>query len=108
MDSTPSHVAVATRDTVTLIRSAIHGLLGAADARRESELRAVLVRDDDYGSRGKPVDWDDAAELLAAMPGQDLQEGDDGEFRIARRVARDRIISTVDSDARHGHKTSAL
>jgi Transposase DDE domain len=28
-------------------------------------------------------------------------------FRIARRVAADRVISTVDPDARHGHKTSA-
>jgi hypothetical protein len=28
-------------------------------------------------------------------------------FRIARRVAKDRIISTVDPDARHGHKTAA-
>ena len=28
-------------------------------------------------------------------------------FRIARRVANDRVISTVDPDARHGHKTSA-
>ena len=28
-------------------------------------------------------------------------------FRIARRVAKDRIISTVDPQARHGHKTSA-
>lgn len=28
-------------------------------------------------------------------------------FRIARRVAKDRIISTVDPEARHGHKTSA-
>jgi len=26
-------------------------------------------------------------------------------FRIARRVARDRVISTVDPDARHGHKS---
>ena len=45
--------------------------------------------------------------LLAAVVGQDLDEGEDGVFRIARRVARDRIISTVDPDARHGHKTSA-
>ena len=30
-----------------------------------------------------------------------------GTFRIARRVAPDRVISTVDPDARHGHKTSA-
>jgi hypothetical protein len=28
-------------------------------------------------------------------------------FRIARRVARDRVISTVDPQARHGHKTAA-
>ena len=28
-------------------------------------------------------------------------------FRIARRVAQDRVISTVDPEARHGHKTSA-
>jgi len=28
-------------------------------------------------------------------------------FRIARRVAADRVISTVDPEARHGHKTSA-
>jgi len=28
-------------------------------------------------------------------------------FRIARRVAKDRVISTVDPEARHGHKTAA-
>ena len=28
-------------------------------------------------------------------------------FRIARRVAPDRVISTVDPQARHGHKTAA-
>src|SRR5207249_6589624 len=48
-----------------------------------------------------------AAELLATVLGQDLEQGDDGRFRIARRVAADRVISTVDPDARHGHKTQA-
>src|ERR1022692_895590 len=48
-----------------------------------------------------------AAGLLATVVGQDLDEGEDGVFRIARRVAKDRVISTVDPDARHGHKTSA-
>jgi hypothetical protein len=48
-----------------------------------------------------------AGALLAAVVGQDLDEGDDGVFRIARRVTKDRMISTVDPDARHGHKTSA-
>ena len=41
------------------------------------------------------------------MLGQDLEPGDDGAFAIARRVARDRVISTVDPDARHGHKTAS-
>src|ERR1700738_2592918 len=39
--------------------------------------------------------------------GQDLEQGRDTVFRIARGVAKDRVISTVDPDARHGHKTSA-
>jgi hypothetical protein len=48
-----------------------------------------------------------AARLLAAVVGQDLDHGDDGSFRIAGKVAADRVISVVDPDARHGHKTSA-
>ena len=141
LDSTPLYDAVATQDTVTMIRSAIRQLLAAADAMLEAELRAVLSRDDDYASGGKPVcDWDDAAareqlvaelagdgfacldeldgrdlteavaqvaELLATVLGQDLEEDENGRFGIARKVARDRVISTVDPDARHGHKTSA-
>jgi hypothetical protein len=47
----------------------------------------------------------DAAELLALVAGQDVEAGGDGVFRIARKVARDRVISTVDVDARHGHKS---
>jgi len=48
-----------------------------------------------------------AAQLLASVVGQDLEQTQDGVFRIARKVAKDRIISTVDQDARHGHQTSA-
>jgi hypothetical protein len=141
LDSTSLYDAVATMDTVTLIRSAIRGLLGACDRVLESELRGLLARDDDYAVAGKPVcDYEDrqareamvdalakdagallgaldgralsagvsqAAALLAAVVGQDLDEGEDGVFQIARRVAKDRVISTVDPDARHGHKTSA-
>jgi hypothetical protein len=47
----------------------------------------------------------DAAELLALVAGQDVAEGDDGVFRIVRGVAKDRVISTVDVEARHGHKS---
>lgn len=49
----------------------------------------------------------DDAELLALVAGQDVAEDDDGRFRIVRGVARDRIISTVDTEARHGHKSQA-
>ena len=38
----------------------------------------------------------EAAELLGLVAGQDVEAGEDGVFRIARRVARDRLISTVD------------
>jgi hypothetical protein len=141
LDSTALYDAVATMDTVTLLRSAVRGLLRVCDGGLEGELRGLLGRDDDYRSAGKPVcDYDDrdarealvdalakdarallgaldgrklseavgqAAALLAAVAGQDLDEGEDGVFRIARRVAKDRIISTVDPQARHGHKTAA-
>src|SRR6266536_2225218 len=46
-----------------------------------------------------------AAGLLRLVAGQDVAEGDDGVFRIVRRVKPDRTISTVDTEARHGHKS---
>ena len=141
LDSTPLYDAVATMDTVTLVRSAIRGLLKAAAGGLAGDLRRLLRRDDDYAAAGKPTcDYDDpaareelvdalakdarallaaldgqelepevaqAAALLASVTGQDLEQDAAGVFRIARRVAPDRVISTVDPDARHGHKTSA-
>ncbi|HSJ59782.1 MAG TPA: IS1182 family transposase [Jiangellaceae bacterium] len=48
----------------------------------------------------------DAVGLLALVAGQDVQPGDtDGTWRIARATAADRVISTVDPDTRHVHKT---
>ena len=52
----------------------------------------------------------EAVALLALVAGQDVEpaegsDGTDGRWRIARRVATDRVISTVDPDARHAHKT---
>jgi len=141
LDSTPLYDAVATMDTITLVRSALRGVLQAAGAPLEAALRAALTSGDQYASGAKPqIDWEDAdartalldsraqdawaclalldgcplgvelsqaAQLLATVVGQDLEPGEDGVFRIARRVGRDRVISTVDPDARHGHKTSA-
>jgi len=49
----------------------------------------------------------EALGLLALVAGQDVECVDEhaGTWRIARRVARDRVISTVDPDARHVHKS---
>jgi transposase len=51
----------------------------------------------------------DAVALLALIAGQDVELVDEGSdpprWRIAKRVAPDRVISTVDPDARHAHKT---
>jgi hypothetical protein len=143
LDSTPVYDAVATQDTVTQLRAVIRKVLVVADREGATDLagavRAVLTRDDDYATAGKPpCDWDDkaaredlvdalvrdclavlgvldgrelsvglaeAAELLALVAGQDVAEGDDGVFCIARRVKPDRVISTVDTEARHGHKS---
>ncbi len=140
LDSTALYDAVATMDTVTLIRSAIRGLLAVADVEQAAALRAVITSGDDYTDTAKPViDWDDetareqlidsrardgsamvallngreldervgqAARLLATVLGQDITD-DDGNFRIVRGTAADRVISTVDPETRHGHKTSA-
>ena len=141
LDSTPLYDAVATMDTVTLIRSAIRSVLKAAEGSLEAELSSLIRSGDDDASAAKPrIDWDDekarealidavakdgrailthfdgahlegplaeAVELLATVLGQDVDVGDDGVFRIARRVAPDRVISTVDPETRHGHKTQA-
>ena len=41
--------------------------------------------------------------LLAMVAAQDVEDDGAGGVRIAQRVAPERIISTVDPDARHGH-----
>jgi transposase len=141
VDSTALYDAVATQDTVTLVRSAIVIVLRVVDQGIAIELRKLLLRDDPYDVTGKPsCAWDDkkaredlvdaltrdanaillalngeglsvdvtkATTLLATVVGQDIEAGADGVFRIVRGVAPDRVISTVDPEARHGHKTSA-
>lgn len=48
----------------------------------------------------------DAVGLLALVAGQDVEPGDrPGQWRIAQRVATDRVVSTVDPESRHVHKT---
>jgi hypothetical protein len=55
--------------------------------------------------RPLPLAAIEAADLLALVAGQDTEQGEDGVFRIARKTAKDRVISTVDTQARHGHKS---
>jgi hypothetical protein len=68
---------------------------------------AVLDVDAITKGGGKPAE---ALALLALVAGQDVEpadgsDGTDGRWRIARQTAPDRMISTVDPDARHAHKT---
>jgi transposase len=62
----------------------------------------------------KDAELDDRAAsalaLLALVAGQDVEpaegsDGTDGRWRIARKVAEDRVVSTVDPDARHTRKS---
>jgi hypothetical protein len=51
-----------------------------------------------------------AVALLALIAGQDVEpaegsDGTDGRWQIARKVAADRVVSTVDPDSRHVHKS---
>jgi hypothetical protein len=141
LDSAPLEDAVATQDTVTMLRGAIRGLLRACPPPLAAKVRAQLQRHDDYAAPGKPAcDWTDraareglvdalvrdayrahyalrgerldppvaeAAALLATVTGQDIEETSDGRFQIFEGTAADRVISTVDPEARHGHKTAA-
>jgi IS5 family transposase len=55
----------------------------------------------------------DALGLLALVAGQDVEpaedsDGTDGRWRIARKVAPDRVISTVDPQARHTRKSKSV
>lgn len=91
------------------------------DPQAKDELITVLVNDalallaaihtqaldEDLGEKAAQ-----AVALLALIAGQDVEpaegsDGTDGRWRIARKVAYDRVISTVDPDARHAHKTQA-
>jgi hypothetical protein len=93
-----------------------------ADAREElvsalvNDALALLDRLSDLDQRTAGLDEpardraEQAVVLLALVGGQDVEpaegsDGTDGRWRIARKVAADRVISTVDPDARHAHKT---
>lgn len=135
LDSTLLDDAVATQDTVTQLISAIRRVrrevpgtdrvalhahdydAGAKpaiawdDPVAKAQLVSDLVNDalaligaTEGSALGE--EHSEALGLLALVAGQDVEQGDEGgTWRIAERVAPDRVISTVDPEARHMHKS---
>src|SRR6188472_253794 len=137
LDSTLLDDAVATQDTVTQlvsmirrVRKAIPAAAAVAvvahdydqpgkpacawdDPAARDDLVSGLVRDaqailDALDGVELDDDHQQLVALLALVAGQDVEPGDTpGSWRIARNVARDRVISTVDPETRHMHKSRA-
>lgn len=135
LDSTVLDDAVATQDTVTQLITAIRRVrrlvpeaaaveltghdysqpgkprIAWDDAEAREQLVSALVNDALAVLRvvaGTELAGEahDAVGLLALVAGQDVEPGDeDGSWRIARKTAPDRVISTVDPESRHIHKT---
>src|SRR5881394_1830292 len=71
----------------------------------DANVLVAVLDGEDLDERGAS-----AVALLALVAGQDVEpaegsDGRDGRWRIARKVAEDRVISTVDPDARHTRKS---
>ncbi len=85
------------------------------DAGARDELVSRLVADAQtvlasIDSGGLSESQQEAVALLALVAGQDVEpaegsDGTDGRWRIARKIAPDRVISTVDPETRHAHKS---
>jgi IS5 family transposase len=134
LDSTLLDDAVATQDTVTQLIAAIRRVRRVVPGASEVTLsghdydapgKPLIAWDDQVAkdalvnalvsdalllleSLEEPAGTPEAAEalgLLALVAGQDVEQGDDGTWRIAQRVAKDRVISVVDPETRHMHKS---
>jgi hypothetical protein len=131
LDSTLLEDAVATQDTVTQLVAAVRRVRRLVPEARGVELAAHdydrpgkpdCAWDDPAATQalvsglvndalallaavaGADLDAEqaEAVALLALVAGQDVEPGErPGTWRIARRVAQDRVISTVDPQARH-------
>lgn len=138
LDSTLLDDAVATQDTVTQLVSAIRRVRRLVPEAAEVDVSAHdydasgkpvcawddpaakdalvsgLVNDalaiiDALGGIELSDDQANAVGLLALVAGQDVEPGEgEGTWRIARQVAADRVISTVDPDTRHMHKSRSV
>jgi IS5 family transposase len=81
------------------------------DAEARDQLVSALVGDATAvlaTVKGEHLDGDqaEAVGLLALVAGQDVEPGEgEGSWRIAGKVPADRVISVVDPQARHMHKS---
>ena len=134
LDSTVLADAVATQDTFTQLTAQtkrvlrlVPSLSGIAspprgtrpeidyrDPEAVEEALSILVNEGtalvQAGSEmDLPAEATDALGLLALLCGQDVEPVDEveGRWKIARAVARDRVVSTNDPDSRHVHKSRA-
>jgi IS5 family transposase len=137
LDSTILADAVATQDTVTQLVAAIRRVRRLVPAARQVQVWAhdydrpgkpECAWDDPQAKQALvsglvndalallaavadlelEAEQAEAVALLALVAGQDVEPGQrPGSWQIARRVAHDRVISTVDPQARHARKTSA-
>lgn len=135
LDSTLLDDAVATQDTITQLISAMRRVrrsipeaaaVAVTAHDYESAAKPAIAWDDSVAKAAlisqlvsdalaiidalAGVELDDTAAdlvgVLALVAGQDVEPGDDdGTWRIAQKVAKDRIISTVDTESRHMHKS---
>jgi IS5 family transposase len=134
LDSTLLDDAVATQDTVTQLIAAIRQVRRVVSGASQVALSAhdydsgakPIIAWDDPVAKAALVDGlvtdaltlleasaghgdtDEATAslgLLALVAGQDVEEEEDGTWKIAQRVAPGRVISVVDPEARHMHKS---
>ena len=134
LDSTLLDDAVATQDTVTQLVAQIRRvrhvvptlnsidliahdydqpgkpLIAWDDAKARATLIDALVVDALSLLEGAPEvglddDQENALALLALVAGQDVELDEQGRWRIVQGVAKYRVISVVDPESRHMHKS---
>ena len=135
LDSTLLDDAVATQDMVTQLISAVRRVcrvvaqaqtVSVSGHDYDSGAKPLIAWDDEVAKdelvsglvndalallgalEGAVLDAEqtDALGLLALVAGQDVEPGEsEGTWRIAQRVASDRVISTVDPETRHMRKS---
>lgn len=136
IDSSPVHGAGAVRDTYELIRGFLRQVVKAAGARlsdaataatkgflggkpdidwqdpaaRKAHLGELVAASRMLVAEAGAIDdpgLAEAAGLLAQVVSQDTEDDPEGNPQIRQGVARDRVVSTSDTEMRHGRKSAS-